>query len=101
MDRVVPLGKIVAVKGAVVDVSFEGPLPPIDTALIVQWDRPETLMLEVQGHADARTVRAVALQSTSGLARGTAVLATGAPVSVPVGEAVLGRLIDVVGTAAR
>ena len=78
---------------------FDGiALPPIDTALIVAWDRPETLVLEVHGHVDAGTVRAIALQATAGLARGTKVRATGAPISVPVGDAVLGRLLDVVGT---
>ena len=92
------LGEVVAVRGAVVDVDFAGGvLPPIDTALVVEWDRPETLILEVHGHLDPRTVRAIALQATAGLARGTEVHATGLPVSVPVGEAVLGRLLDVVG----
>ncbi len=89
-------GTVVAVHGAVLDVRFEdGPLPPIDTGLIVDHDPP--LLLEVHEHVDTRTVRCVALQSTAGLARGTAVRATGAAISVPVGEAVLGRLLDVTG----
>jgi F-type H+-transporting ATPase subunit beta len=92
-------GVVVSVRGAVVDVRFAGDtLPAIDTALAVEWDRPEPLVLEVHSHADPVTVCAIALQATAGLARGTSVRATGAPVSVPVGDAVLGRLIDVVGT---
>ena len=88
-----------SVRGAVVDVAFaDASLPTIGTALVVGWDLPETLTLEVHSHIDPRTVRAIALQATAGLARGVKVTSTGAPVSVPVGEAVLGRLIDVVGT---
>ena len=91
-------GKVVSVRGVVVDVSFaDAVLPEINTALVVQWDRPEPLILEVHAHENATTVRAIALQTTAGLARGTDVLATNAPVSVPVGDAVLGRLLDVTG----
>ena len=92
-------GVVVSVRGAVVDVGFDGEtLPPINTALVVLWDRPESLVLEVHSHVDSVTVRGIALQATAGLARGTLVRATGAPISVPVGDAVLGRLLDVVGT---
>jgi F-type H+-transporting ATPase subunit beta len=92
-------GKVVSVRGAVVEVSFDGQgLPPIDTALLVDWDRPEPLVLEVHSHVDPVTVRAIALQATAGLARSTRVRATGAPISVPVGDSILGRLLDVVGT---
>ena len=66
--------------------------------MIVEWDRPEPLILEVHSHVDSMTVRSIALQATAGLARNTSVRATGAPISVPVGDAVLGRLLDVVGT---
>jgi F-type H+-transporting ATPase subunit beta len=94
-------GVVHAVRGAVVDVVFAGPdLPPINSALVVEWDRPTDLILEVHSHLDQKTVRAVAFQSTAGLARGVPVQASGAPVTVPVGEAVLGRLLDVVGTSA-
>ena len=94
-----PAGTVISVRGAVVDVGFDSAmLPPINTALVVAWDRPDPLVLEVHSHVDATTVRGIALQATAGLARGTKVRATGAPVSVPVGEAVLGRLLDVVGT---
>ncbi len=79
--------------------SFHGQaLPPVNTALVVEWDRPETLVLEVHSHVDPVTVRGIALQATAGLARSTKVHATGQPITVPVGEAVLGRLLDVVGT---
>jgi F-type H+-transporting ATPase subunit beta len=99
MDAEALHGRVVVVRGAVVDVRFEqSALPAIDTALRVEWDRPEGLVLEVHSHLDARTVRAVALNRTAGLARGVRVRATGAPVAVPVGDAVLGRLLDVVGT---
>lgn len=87
-----------SVRGAVVDVAFdEGVLPRINTALAVEWDRPESLVLEDHSHVDPSTVRAIAPQATSGLARGTRVRAVGAAISVPVGDAVLGRLLDVVG----
>jgi F-type H+/Na+-transporting ATPase subunit beta len=92
------LGTIHAVRGAVLDVVFDaGDLPPINSALVVDWDQSTQLVLEVHSHLDQTTLRAVAFQSTAGLARGTKVQATGAPVSVPVGTAVLGRLLDVLG----
>jgi len=92
-------GAVTAVQGAVVDVRFDrGALPPIDTALIVEWDRSDLLHLEVHSHLDTSTVRAVALHSTAGLRRGVAVRSTGGSISVPVGDPVLGRLLDVVGT---
>ncbi len=97
-DSAAPNAWIAAVHGAVVDVAFHhGPLPAINDALRIEWDRPGVLLAEVQSHLDTKTVRAIALQATAGLARGTGVTATGAPVMVPVGAAVLGRLIDVVG----
>ena len=91
-------GTVVSVRGAVVDVHFDGALPAVDTALDVVWDRPSPLVLEVHSHVDTATVRGIALQDTAGLSRGVAVRATGAPVTVPVGDALLGRLLDVVGT---
>jgi F-type H+/Na+-transporting ATPase subunit beta len=99
MNSVGPTGIVVSVRGAVVDVRFDDqPLPPINTALLAEWDRPEALVLEVHSHIDPIMVRCVALQGTAGLARNTPVRATGTPISVPVGEAILGRLLDVVGT---
>jgi len=91
-------GHVVSVRGSVIDVAFPpGALPEIDEALEIAWDQPELLIAEVQSQLDARTVRAVALQSTAGLSRGVAVRATGGPIMVPVGETVLGRLVDVLG----
>lgn len=91
-------GTVHAVRGAVIDVRFrDGYLPSIHSALEVDWDREGPLVLEVQSHLDLVTVRAVAFQSTTGLARGVSVRSRGGPLTVPVGEAVLGRLIDVVG----
>jgi len=93
-------GEVIAVRGAVVDVAFaSAQLPRLDEALIVEWDRPETLIVEVQAHLDEHTVRGVALQATAGLKRGVPVRASGSPVTVPVDDAVLGRLLDVTGTA--
>ncbi|HXW71857.1 MAG TPA: F0F1 ATP synthase subunit beta [Methylocella sp.] len=92
-------GRVVAIRGAVVDVRFEGELglPPINTALTVSWDRPQKLVLEVHSHLDSTTARAIALQATSGLARGAVVSGSGAPLTVPVGEVALGRLFDALG----
>ncbi|PTW61087.1 F-type H+-transporting ATPase subunit beta [Breoghania corrubedonensis] len=98
MDVAALHGTVVSIRGAVIDVEFSGrALPAVDTALIVKWDHPEPLLLEVHAHLDQTTARCVALQATAGLARGTRVVSTGAPVSVPVGDAILGRLLDVVG----
>src|SRR5579875_2419738 len=91
-------GIVVRVRGSVVDVEFAtGALPAIADALIVQWDGGFPLLLEVQDHLDRHTVRTVAMQNTAGLRRGTAVRSSGSPITVPVGEQVLGRLINVVG----
>lgn len=91
------MGQVVAVRGAVVDIAFDGALPPVDAALVIEWDRPERLIVEVQAHLDERTVRGVALQATGGLRRGVGAVATGAPIEAPVGDVVLGRLLDVTG----
>ena len=98
MQAVASIGKVVSVRGAVVDVAFDGRLPPIDAALVVEAQGREPLTLEVHGHLDPNTVRAIALQATAGLKRGTPVRATDGPLTTPVGEAVLGRLLDVTGT---
>jgi F-type H+-transporting ATPase subunit beta len=89
------VGHVVRVRGSVVDVVFPGGrLPRLEHALKVGAP-PGTL--EVQLHLDAITARCVALTSTSGLQRGARVVATGAPLRVPVGEAVLGRIVDALG----
>jgi F-type H+-transporting ATPase subunit beta len=91
-------GRVISVRGSVIDVRFAPEaLPAINEALQVLADPP--LVAEAQAHLDERTVRAVAMQSTEGLSRGVAVRATGSPITVPVGEAMLGRLADVLGAA--
>ena len=91
-------GIVHAVRGAVVDVVFAGAdLQRLNSALLVDWDQPGPLILEVHSPLDLTTLRAVAFQSTAGLARGVSVRALDGPVKVPVGDAVLGRLLDVVG----
>ena len=76
MNPIASVGTVVSVRGAVVDVSFEGDvLPPINTALVVEWDRPEPLLLEVHSHVDPTTVRGIAFQATAGLSRSTPVRA--------------------------
>jgi F-type H+-transporting ATPase subunit beta len=90
---------VVAVRGSVVDIAFpEGkPLPALGEAIEILWDGPTRLVAEVHAHLDLRRVRAVAVQRSAGLARGVAARATGGPIAAPVGEPVLGRLLDVLG----
>ena len=90
-------GRIVAARGSVLDVEFAADLPAIYEALAVDWDGATPLIAEVQQHLDPQRVRAVALHSTGGLKRGTSVRRLGAPVRVPVGPPVLGRLLNVLG----
>jgi F-type H+/Na+-transporting ATPase subunit beta len=93
-------GKIVEIIGPVLDVEFKDELPNIFTALEV---REETaagtifLVAEVQQHLGDHKVRAVAMDSTDGLARGMTAIDTGGPITVPVGEATLGRLFNLIG----
>ena len=89
-------GMIKEIVGVVIDVAFEGDLPPIYNALEVENTDPR-LVLEVQQHLGENMVRCVAMDSTDGLVRGTAVVDTGGPIRVPVGENVLGRLFNVIG----
>ncbi|MBH53925.1 MAG: F0F1 ATP synthase subunit beta [Opitutaceae bacterium] len=94
-------GKIVQVIGAVVDVQFEpGNVPEIYQALEVNFTvagEESSLVLEIQQHLGDSIVRAVAMSSTEGLVRGMDVTDTGASITVPVGEGVLGRIFDVTG----
>jgi F-type H+/Na+-transporting ATPase subunit beta len=94
-------GKIVQVIGAVVDVKFEpGKIPEIYQALEINYNvggEKRNLVLEIQQHLGDGVVRAVSMSSTEGLVRGMEVIDTGAPISVPVGEGVLGRIFDVTG----
>ena len=89
-------GKISQVIGAVVDVQFEGNLPPILNALEVQGVESR-LVLEVAQHLGGNNVRAIAMDSTEGLVRGQEVEDTGNPIMVPVGPQTLGRIINVIG----
>lgn len=91
-------GKIKRIIGPVVDVYFEGNLPDIYNALHVE-NGGKVLVLETEQHLGGGVVRAVAMDSTDGLARGMSVVDTGAPISVPVGEATLGRIFNVLGEA--
>ena len=89
-------GEIKQIIGPVVDVAFAGSLPEIFNALEIKVGK-EKLILEVQQHVGGQLVRAVAMGSTDGLARGTEVVDTGAPISVPVGKETLGRIFNVLG----
>jgi F-type H+-transporting ATPase subunit beta len=89
-------GHISQVIGAVVDVHFEGDLPPILNALETE-NQGKRLVLEVAQHLGESTVRTVAMDSTEGLVRGQEVTDTGLPITVPVGEGTLGRIINVIG----
>ena len=93
-------GKVVQVVGPVVDVEFPDSLPPIYSALKVDYtvlDQPVSLTLEVQQHLGDRWVRAISMAGTEGLKRGFTVTDTGQPISMPVGDAVMGRVFDVTG----
>ena len=92
------IGKVTQVVGAVLDIKFEGTkLPEINTAIRI--DRPEgdKLVVEVSQHLGDDTVRCIAMGPTDGLKRGMEAVATGAPISVPVGENTLGRIFNVLG----
>jgi len=92
------LGHIVQIIGPVLDVAFEeGHLPQIYEALRIARDDKSELVAEVQQHLGNNWVRAVAMDTSDGLRRGMKVLATGQPISVPVGPATLGRLFNVTG----
>jgi F-type H+-transporting ATPase subunit beta len=94
-------GKILAIMGAVIDVQFpEGHLPALNHALRIENGGEQgqiNLTLEVATHLGNNQVRCIAMDSTDGLRRGETVIDTGAPISVPVGEAVLGRIFNVLG----
>jgi len=91
-------GKIIQVVGVVIDVEFEANLPAINDALLIQHN-DRTITLEVAQHLDEKTVRSIALSTTDGLKRGQEVEATGAPISVPVGNETQGRMFNVTGNA--
>ena len=93
-------GTVTQVIGPVIDVSFEGgkdAIPPIYSALKVERENGETLILEVEQHIGENTVRCVAMESTDGLCRGVKVENLGHPIAVPTGAQVKGRLLNVIG----
>jgi F-type H+-transporting ATPase subunit beta len=93
-------GKVVQIAGPVVDVEFAGPLPPLLHSLTVDYlvgTRPVKLTLEVQQHLGDGWVRTISMSGTEGLKRGFEVRDTGGPISVPVGDGVMGRMFDVNG----
>jgi F-type H+-transporting ATPase subunit beta len=94
--KAVKPGKITQVIGAVVDVQFDDELPSILNALEVQ-DHEIRVVLEVAQHLGEKTVRTIAMDATEGLRRGQGVVDNGAPIAVPVGPELLGRIVNVLG----
>ncbi|MBV8079841.1 MAG: F0F1 ATP synthase subunit beta, partial [Actinobacteria bacterium] len=93
------VGKLIEIKGVVIDAVFTSRLPAIYSALRIPRPDGGDLVAEVQQHLGDDRVRAVAMDSTDGIARGVDVVDTGAPISVPVGQETLGRLWNVLGEA--
>ena len=95
-------GRVIQITGPVVDIEFPaGQLPAIFNAVEIIREGQLPLVCEVQQHLGNNWVRAVAMTTTDGLARGTEVRDTGAAITVPVGEVTLGRVFDVLGRADR
>ena len=95
-------GKITQIIGPVIDVSFNtetGPLPDILDSLEITRANGEKVILECQQHIGEDTVRAIAMDASDGLSRGMAVVSTGSPITMPIGEKIRGRLFNVVGDA--
>ena len=94
------VGKITQIISAVLDIKFsQGKLPEINEAIKINRQEGGTLVAEVSQHLGDDTVRCIAMGSTDGLVRGMDAVATGAPISVPVGEKTLGRIFNVLGEA--
>src|SRR2546426_1762602 len=91
------VGQLIEIKGVVVDAVFPHRLPEIYSALRITRPEGGDLVAEVQQHLGDDRVRAVAMDSTDGIARGVDVVDTGMPISVPVGQQTLGRLWNVLG----
>src|SRR6202140_30853 len=89
-------GSVVEIKGVVLDAVFPNKLPAIYSSLSIQTDHGE-LIAEVQQHLGDDRIRAVAMDTTDGLSRGTEVVDTGAPITVPVGRITLGRIFNLLG----
>ncbi|MGB0634161.1 MAG: F0F1 ATP synthase subunit beta [Paracoccaceae bacterium] len=96
MAKTKSIGKITQIIGAVVDVQFDENLPEILNSIVAE-NNGKKLVLEVAQHLGENTVRAVAMDATEGLVRGQEVTDTGGPIMVPVGNATLGRILNVVG----
>ena len=92
-------GVVNSIRGTVVEIRFEGVLPSIGSGVICRPEGTAPVTGEVYGHSDAATVRAIAIESTRGLRRGTVVESDGEPLRVPVGSELLGRVIDLHGRA--
>ena len=93
-----PVGKVTQIVGAVIDAKFtEGKLPEIHDAITIATKSGDTLYAEVSQHLGDDTVRCIAMGPTDGLVRGMEAVGTGAPITVPVGEATLGRMFNVLG----
>src|SRR5512138_3451874 len=91
-------GRVVQIQGGVVDVEFpEGELPDIYEAIDIPLEKDKKLVLEVQKHLGGNRVRTVSMGTTDGMKRGVAAYRTGAPIKVPVGDAALGRIFNVLG----
>ena len=92
------IGKITQIISAVLDIKFsEGQLPEINDAIRIPLRDGKELIVEVAQHLGDDTVRCIAMGPTDGLVRGMDAIATGAPISVPVGENTLGRIFNVIG----
>jgi len=95
-------GKVSQIIGPVIDVTFENNeqgLPDIYDSLVIKKENGDDLVLECQQHIGEDTVRTISMDSTDGISRGTTVIATGAPIKMPVGENIKGRLFNVIGDA--
>src|SRR6185369_10993285 len=92
------VGQVIQITGPVVDIEFPaGELPAILNAVEIDREDQDPLVCEVAQHLGNNWVRSVAMTTTDGLARGTRAVDTGHPITVPVGEATLGRVFDVLG----
>ena len=94
------IGKVSQIIGPVVDITFENndsELPHIYDSLVITRENGEEVVLECQQHIGENTARAISMDSTDGLSRGTEVIATGAPIKMPIGENIKGRLFNVIG----
>ena len=92
------IGKITQIIGAVLDIKFaDNKLPEINEAIDIPLEGGKKLVVEVSQHLGDDTVRCIAMGSTDGLVRGMDAAATGAPITIPVGEKTLGRMFNVLG----